>query len=106
MGSTCKDKDLDAVTDKLECRMAVSSIKDQLNSSGSVDVVYTNITTRLTCESRDLPRGCVILNNNVFWNHDYGNYELCSNNCNPKAQQVCILGKTNTQMIMMILLLN
>ena len=105
MGSTCKDKDLDAVTDKLECRMAVSSIKDQLNSSGSVDVVYTNITTRLTCEARDLPRGCVFLNNNVFWNHAHGNYALC-NNCNAEAQQVCIQGKTYTQMIMIILLLN
>ena len=96
MGRWCSNKNLDAVTNKLDCRLAVSNIKDQLNRSGSVDVVYSNITTRLTCESKDLPRGCVFINNTVFWNHAYGG------NNNSKAQQVCIEGKTYNRVIIII----
>ena len=87
MGSLCTDKSLDVVSNKHECRMAVSDVQSIQNKMGSNAEVNTKITTRKTCESPDLPKGCIFLQNDVFWNHDQ------DGGTNLEAQQVCKIRK-------------
>ena len=82
VGSHCGDiPGRSNVPNMFECRMAVSSIERELNVS-----VESRITNRRSCESPDLPKGCIFFENAVFWNrHQMGNL-------NGKAQHVCRIG--------------
>ena len=82
IGSHCGDiPGRSNVPNMFECRMAVSSIQKVLNVS-----VESRITSRRSCESPDLPKGCTFFENSIFWNH----HQIGS--ISGKAQHVCKIG--------------